>query len=64
MQEMFQNLGRGLDNELDTVVTVLAKRSGEVCCMPSHVLLLINATEPAHVLHGCDFTVHLIEVNA
>jgi len=32
LQEMFVNLRRGLDNELDNIVTVLAKRSGEVCC--------------------------------
>ena len=31
LQEMFINLRRGLDNELDAIVTVLAKRSGEVC---------------------------------
>ncbi|KAL0024777.1 hypothetical protein WJX79_006104 [Trebouxia sp. C0005] len=30
LQEMFMNLRRGLDNELDNIVTVLAKRSGEV----------------------------------
>ena len=30
MQEMFLNLRRGMDNELDNIVTVLAKRSGEV----------------------------------
>ncbi|KAL0049660.1 hypothetical protein WJX82_007087 [Trebouxia sp. C0006] len=30
LQEMFVNLRRGLDNELDNIVTVLAKRSGEV----------------------------------
>ena len=31
LQEMFVNLRRGLDNELDNITTVLAKRSGEVC---------------------------------
>ncbi|KAL3145388.1 hypothetical protein ABBQ38_001638 [Trebouxia sp. C0009 RCD-2024] len=30
LQEMFLNLRRGMDNELDSIVTVLAKRSGEV----------------------------------
>ena len=30
MQEMFLNLRRGMDNELDNIVAVLAKRSGEV----------------------------------
>jgi hypothetical protein len=36
LQEMFVNLRRGLDNELDNIVTVLAKRSGEVCCCSRH----------------------------
>lgn len=35
-QEMFHHLRRGLDNELDTIVTVLAKRSGEVTCPDLH----------------------------
>lgn len=30
LQELFQNLRRGLDNELDAIVTALAKKSGEV----------------------------------
>lgn len=36
LQEMFVNLRRGLDNELDNITTVLAKRSGEVCSQYQH----------------------------
>lgn len=51
LQEMFLNLQRGMDNELDNIVTVLAKRSGEVSATslvtPHHMLCLI--LHPHHI---------------
>lgn len=47
---MFQNLKRGLDSELDTIVPVLAKRSGEVRFAFRHAYQLCVAVHR----YGCD----------